>query len=188
MTDPNYFLQEIYDKAIEKLGSSNEISSKLDGVICNYLNDIIEKSESAKGVITVIITSIVYKRLHPETDIRNHQTSIPNGYSGRTFDTKYITPFLREKQFPSMAESGWLTRSLEQKKPYTKNYSGAIRPESLKSAFLNTIDFIQNGNNLDEVLIFLLQGLIIQRNKQLINLAKPIDLPIAKIIQVIANT
>lgn len=41
------------------------------------------------------------------------------GYSGRSFDTKYITPFMKFK-FPKIAmrESGWLTRSLEQLEPY----------------------------------------------------------------------
>lgn len=93
--------------------------------------------------------SIIHKSLHPNQDIRNHQTSIENGYSGRTFDTKYITPFLKSVKFPAMAESGWLTRSLEQKVPYDSYYSGAIKPDSLKTAFLQIIDFIQKGSELN---------------------------------------
>ena len=56
----------------------------------------------------------MYKALNPAQDIRNHQASIEGGYSGRTFDSKYITPFMKLHKFPSMAESGWLTRALEQ--------------------------------------------------------------------------
>lgn len=56
------------------------------------------------------VTLIVYKILHPQQDIRNHQTQIKGGFSGRTIDTKYITPTLKELNLPSMAESGWLTR------------------------------------------------------------------------------
>src|SRR5690606_5614819 len=111
-----------------------------------------KRSESAKAVLTVVITSLTYKIQNPEQDIRNHQTSIENGYSGRTFDTKYITPFLKKVKFPAMTESGWLTRSLEQKVPYDFNFSGAIRPDYLKTAFLNTVDFIQKGNELEKVL------------------------------------
>lgn len=50
------------------------------------------------------------------------------GYSGRSFDTKYVTPFLKLKGFRgAMKESGWLTGSLEQNAYYDFNYPGKIR-------------------------------------------------------------
>ena len=73
---------------------------------------------------TVLVTSAIYKLLTPSQDIRNHQISITDGYSGRSFDTKYVTPTLKKNNLTSMAESGWLTRSLEQPYPYNKNYEG----------------------------------------------------------------
>jgi DNA (cytosine-5)-methyltransferase 1 len=109
------FLDNIYKESMELVGSDDKIKSDLNQDIAKQLSEILSKSESAKAVITVILTSAVYKALHPDQDIRNHQTSIPNGYSGRTFDSKYITPFMKSVNFPAMAESGWLTRSLEQK-------------------------------------------------------------------------
>jgi len=178
----NYFLQQSYEKALRKVGSKDTIQTTLDKNIVYSLDEIVQRSETAKAVMTVVITSCVHKIFHPEQDIRNHQTSIPNGYSGRTFDSKHITPFLKNHKFPAMAESGWLTRSLEQKVPYDFHYSGAIHPEILKNAFLQTIDFIQKGENLEELLSFLFQGLIIQRNSNQISLAKPHNLPISVII------
>lgn len=185
--EPTDFLNKIYAQSMLVVGSDNEIKSDLDSTIANHLNEILGRSESAKAVITVILTSAVYKKLNPDQDIRNHQTSIPNGYSGRTFDSKFITPFLKSVQFPAMAESGWLTRSLEQKVPYDSNYSGAIKPDSLKNAFLQTIDFIQKGKDIDDLLSFLFQGLIIQRNAQQIDLAKPLNLPITTIINLLSK-
>ena len=38
---------------------------------------------------------------------------LENGFSGRSFDKKIVTPTLRKLKLPCMAESGWLTRSLE---------------------------------------------------------------------------
>ena len=137
--EPIEFLKQIYNESMTIVGSDNTIKSDLDPKAANHLSEILGRSESAKAVITVILTSAVYKMLNHEQDIRNHQTSIPNGYSGRTFDSKFITPFLKSVKFPAMAESGWLTRSLEQKVPYDSNYSGAIRPDSLKTAFLETL-------------------------------------------------
>jgi len=179
------FLQQFYEKSLHNIGSKNAVHTSLNKNISNFLDEIVQRSETVKGVVTVVITSCVYKIFHPEQDIRNHQTSIPFGYSGRTFDSKYITPFLKSVQFPAMAESGWLTRSLEQKVPYDFQYSGAIRPGKLKNAFLQVIDFIQKGEKVEEVLSFLFQRLIIQRNSQQINLAKPHNLPISVIMQLL---
>ena len=184
---PAEFLEKKYNEAMDIVGSDDVIKSDLDKEISDHLHEILNSSESSKAVLAVTITSLVYKIEHPEQDIRNHQTSIENGYSGRTFDTKYITPFLKSVNFPAMAESGWLTRSLEQKVPYDSNYSGAIRSESLKKAFLSTIDFIQKGKDLKEVLIFIFQGLIIKRNKQQIALAKPLNLPISTIVDLLSK-
>lgn len=185
--EPKDFLEKIYAESMELVGSDDKIKSDLNASLQSHLNEILKRSESAKGVITVILTIAVYKNIHPNQDIRNHQTSIPNGFSGRTFDSKYITPFLKKVKFPAMAESGWLTRSLEQKVPYDSNYSGAISPLSLKTSFLESIDFIQKGENIDKLLSFLFQGLIIQRNAQQIDLAKPLNLPIATIIHLLTK-
>jgi DNA (cytosine-5)-methyltransferase 1 len=184
---PNKLLEKAFAKALETVGSDDFIKSSLNENTTNNLREILDRSESAKAVLTVVITSLVYKIQNPEQDIRNHQTSIENGYSGRTFDSKFITPFLKSVEFPAMAESGWLTRSLEQKVPYDSNYSGAIRPTSLKTAFLQTIDFIQKGSQLDDVLSFIFQSLIIQRNSQQIDLAKPLNLPIATIVDLLSK-
>jgi len=185
--EPTKFLKKIYDESMKLVGSDDFIKSDLNSSITGHLDVILNKSESAKAVLTVIFTSLVYKSLNPEQNIRNHQTSINGGYSGRTFDTKYITPFLKSVKFPSMAESGWLTRSLEQKVPYDFNFSGAIRPTALKESFLETIDFIQKGEDLNKCLSYLFQGLIIKRNSQQIDLARPLNLPIATIVQLLTN-
>jgi DNA (cytosine-5)-methyltransferase 1 len=185
--EPIEYLEKIYNESMQIVGSDDKIKSDLDKNIALHLSEILSRAESAKAVITVILTSAVYKILNPNQDIRNHQTSVPKGYSGRTFDTKYITPFLKSVKFPAMAESGWLTRSLEQKVPYDSNYSGAIRPDSLKTAFLETIDFIQKGKKVDKLVSFLFQGLIVQRNAQQIDLAKPHNLQIATIIDLLTK-
>jgi len=184
---PTELLNSTFEKSMKFVGSNSTIKSNLDISKSQFLDIILNHSESAKAVLTVIITSLAYKILNPKQDIRSHQSSIKNGYSGRTFDTKYITPFMKISKFPAMATSGWLTRSLEQKVPYNSNYSGAIRPANLKTAFLETIDFIENGKDLEISLSYLMQGLIIKRNSYQIALAKPINLPISKIIALLEN-
>ncbi|QJS97871.1 hypothetical protein B8A41_04390 [Dolosigranulum pigrum] len=74
-----------------------------------------------------------------------------NGYSGRSFDTQYITPFLKRKEFlGAMKESGWLTRSLEQNLPYDLNYPGKIRNKIVKRNFLEILDSVEKKPELAE--------------------------------------
>lgn len=126
---PTDFLTDLYNDAMSVVGSNEQITSDLKLKEKKLLNLVLHNSEQAKAVLTVLITSLVYKALYPKQDIRNHQASINDGYSGRTFDTKHITPFMKSCKFPAMSDSGWLTRALEQKVPYDKNYSGAINPK-----------------------------------------------------------
>ncbi len=110
------------------------------------LHTILENAAQQKGVFGVVLTSIAYKIYRPEQDIRRHQDKMEHGYSGRTFDTKYITPFLR-RHFPSfaMAESAWLTRSLEQPHVYDQHYPGNIRNPALKKAFLDVLESLEQS-------------------------------------------
>jgi len=157
---------------IEVMESAYDIANKqtlksllaaLPDDLVENLNIIAENAEAQKAVLGVTITSLVYKTLVPSQDIRKHQGSMKGGYSGRTFDTKYVTPFLKQK-FPhfAMAESAWLTRSLEQRHPYDLNFPGQIRNASLKTAFLRTLDFVEKNGKLAPTILVALMALMLQ--------------------------
>lgn len=179
------FLKERYDNAMMAASGHEKPAVELPQEISEPLDLVIDYAERSKAVITVVLTSMVYKAIHPGQDIRLHQASIPNGYSGRTFDTTYITPFLKEFRFPAMAESGWLTRSLEHKVPYDNHYTGAIKPQALKQAFLQTIHYIETSDRCPDMFDYLLQSLIIQRDKKTISMARPRNLPIQGIVSLL---
>ncbi|MGB5769798.1 MAG: DNA cytosine methyltransferase [Crocosphaera sp.] len=96
----------------------NNLHDSIPSEYLDYLKIIAKYSPKQKGVYTVLITLLTHKIIEPKQDIRYHQKNLPNGFSGRTIDTQYITPTLKELGLPAMAESGWLTRSLEQPYPY----------------------------------------------------------------------
>lgn len=175
-------LETAYENAMRISGKTSVETTITEPELLDSLAIVLSKSEQNKGVYTVVLTSVVYKILHPEQDVRKHQASIPGGYSGRNFDTKNITPFLKEKGFPAMAESGWLTRSMEHKVIYDWNYTGAIK-EPLKHAFLYILDTIESGRTEPELLLdYVLQSLIITREKSSFSLSKPVNLSINDII------
>ena len=61
------------------------------------------------------------------------------------------------------------------------NYTGEIK-EPLKTTFLSLLDSVQNGADCTKYLSYIMQGLIIKRNKQEIKLSKPTALSIGTIL------
>ncbi len=173
-------LDDLYKKSI-----SRKIK-KPPKSIRTWLDGIIDESDTRRAVLAVLITLILKKIISPEQDIRNHQAGMDGGFSGRGLDARVVTPFLKEKDFPYMrGGSGWLTRSLEQNKPYDENYPGQIKPASLKEAFLNVIKEIQQ-NNGDAycALMYILSELSKKRDKRTgILLERPTNLYIHQIIE-----
>lgn len=165
--NPKQTLWEIYQK-------SDDVSDiTIDEKINDYLQFILNRISQNKGVYTVLVTLALYKYLNPHQDIRQHKIELPSGFSGRSFDFKYVTPTLKEIGLPAMAESGWLTRSLEQAYPYDMNYRGKITPEALKLAFLHVVDYIQKGKNQShDILRMLLNGGILFKKSNQIRIQK----------------
>ena len=136
--------REVLETAYSAASNVEAVPLVLSAQQREWVEAIAAKAESQKGILAVTTTSLVKKIVTPEQDVRRHQDKMPGGYSGRTFDTNYITPFLHEKmpRF-AMAESGWLTRSLEQNHPYNLDYVGAIRDKIIKNAFLQILNDVE---------------------------------------------
>lgn len=162
--NPKQTLLEIYEN------SDNISNIIIDKNIQIHLDYILDRIAKNKGVYTVLITLSLYKYLHPNQDIRQHKIELPNGFSGRSFDFNYVTPTLKELGLPAMAESGWLTRSLEQAYAYDMHYKGKITPNELKTAFLTVVDYIQKGKSqaYDTLRILLNGGIKFKQDNQIV--------------------
>ncbi len=113
-----------------------------------WVDIIVTKAESQKAVLAATATSLVKKLVTPEQDIRLHKVEMAGGYSGRSFDTQYVTSFLHETM-PRLAMksgSGWLTRSLEQNHPFTLDFPGKIQDKDVKNAFLQILNDLEENN------------------------------------------
>lgn len=178
-------LRSIYDAALSETSTQN-YTTTLASDTKQEIEMLVARSEASKGMMTVLITLFTHKILNPEQDIRYHQAQLPNGFAGRGIDAENVTPFMKSVSFPAMAESGWLTRSLEQPHPYTLDYPGMIKPPTIKKAFLQVIDAVQcQGTSPIEVLKYIFKLLIKQRDDKNIELAKPHRLSISTIIKIL---
>ena len=140
-------IRAILEDAYQLAESKRDLRPGLSGNQIKWIETIMEKAESQKAVIAVLITSLVKKIETPAQDIRYHKKELPKGYSGRGFDTLHVTPFISEKfqRFAMKGGSGWLTRSLEQAHPFTLNFPGKIRNVSVKEAFLQILNDIEEN-------------------------------------------
>jgi DNA (cytosine-5)-methyltransferase 1 len=124
---------------------------------------VVSNAESQKAVLAVIITSLTKKVENPEQDIRQHKVELPNGYSGHSYDTNHITPFLQEffTRY-AMAESGWLTRSLEQVHAFTLDFHGKIRNQDVKLAFLKILNDVETNRADPSVYLVTILALLLE--------------------------
>lgn len=167
--------------------SIEDITSEISSTYQDYIEIIANNAFNQKGVYTVLVTLLVHKLINPKQDIRYHQTQMKGGFSGRTIDAQYITPTLKELGLPAMAESGWLTRSLEQPYPYTLDYNGKISNTKVKEAFLQLVDFSQsNPQNVEAIFKTLFYQIRIIKDKNKIAVAR-LDNPERLDIKTIIN-
>lgn len=83
-----------------------------------------------------------------------------------------------------MAESGWLTRSLEQKVPYDKKYTGSISGKGLKKAFLHIYSETENTDTL-QILTVLFREMVIKRDASVIKMTSPANLTVNETLDLI---
>lgn len=140
-------VRSILENAYQRAESSRDTDFGLSSNQRIWVETILKKAESQKAVVAVLITSLVKKIETPTQDVRSHKTGLPNGYSGRGFDTQHVTPFIAEKfpRFEMKGGSGWLTRSLEQAHPFTLEFPGKIRDRLVKEAFLYILNDIEEN-------------------------------------------
>ena len=89
---PTEILEECYANALEM--AINETSNKISNDIKSSIDIFIEKIDTDKSLVQVIVTSLLKKIISPEQDIRLHMAKFENGYSARVLDTKVTSPFL----------------------------------------------------------------------------------------------
>ena len=175
----NEVLQQVYNNSLYYC----DVFEDLDEDAMQNVRLIVERSESNKAVLAVVVTLLTCKIVEPAQDIRYHYARMVNGFSARGIDTSHVTPFMKSVSFPAMAESGWKTQTLAIDMPYDLNYPGVIKPKEVKNAFLNLIDQVQTQNaNPYDTLLYMFHLLVKQRDSMKVELAKPHSLSIAAIM------
>jgi DNA (cytosine-5)-methyltransferase 1 len=156
-------LEKFYQQAIELI--ENQALSEIQEEIKVSLDIFIQKIETDKSLIQVIITTLLKKIIKPEQDIRLHMAKFPNGYSARVLDTKVTTPFFKIN-FPRYAnkETAFLTKATRAEIiwNFEEGIKLPLRSKSLvePEPFLTLIDKIENQKiDIEQCIIYILSQL-----------------------------
>ncbi len=127
------------------------------------LDTLLQKIESDKSLIQVLVTSLLKKITVIEQDIRLHMKKFDGGYSARVLDTKVTTPFFKN-HFPKYAnkETAFLTKATraEIKWNLDEGRKLPLRSQTLVMPFLQLLDQIQyNKINLTDCLCYILAAM-----------------------------
>ena len=164
MKEPLKVLVEAYERATE-IAEKNTFENFKPTNTRENIDLFLDKIETDKSLVQVIITSILKKIITPEQDIRVHMAKLENGYSARVLDTQVTTPFFK-KYFPKYAnkETAFLTKATRAEIIWTleEGKKMPFRSKILVEPFLNLMDAIQNENlKLDNWLVYIFAKLII---------------------------
>lgn len=156
--NPTEILEECYAKALEM--AINETSNEISNDIKSNVDVFIERIDTDKSLVQVIVTSLLKKILSPEQDIRLHMAKFENGYSARVLDTKVTSPFFK-RYFPTYAnkETAFLTKATRAEIVwnFAEGKKLPFRSRQLIEPFLILMDKIQNSSfDLKDCLTYIL--------------------------------
>lgn len=156
--NPTEILEQCYARALEM--AINQTEHEISNNIKSGVDVFIEKIETDKSLVQVIVTSLLKKIILPEQDIRLHMAKFEGGYSARVLDTKVTSPFFK-KYFPKYAnkETAFLTKATRAEIVWnlTEGRKLPFRSKKLIEPFLTLMDKIQNSSfNLKDCLTYIL--------------------------------
>lgn len=176
----NEVLNKVFEKA-EKIIEEKTINN-IPNAITSKVDFMISKIGSNKSLVSALVTSFVKKIIDKKQDIRLHRTDFDGGYSARSLDTNFTSPFFK-RHFPKYAnkESAFLTLATRGKIKWTKKegVNLRIRNEELKETFLNILDDVEKGKQtVDDYLMAFFVALIklSKKDEQIFDIAKNQDI------------
>jgi DNA (cytosine-5)-methyltransferase 1 len=160
MLNYNEILESAFGQATTQ---SESMTEPLPDDIAANIDHLVAGIDKNKSLVSAFVTSLVKKIHNPEQDIRLPREDFAGGYSGRSLDTRFVTPFFK-RHFPRYAnkESAFLTLATRERRRWTKAEEAdlKIRGVVLRRAFVDLHDWIQtNPAELESGLVYLLARL-----------------------------
>lgn len=148
---------------------------------------IIGNLDQNKYLYSILMTGLVEKMVNSSQDIRYAQSGMESGYSNRSTDQTYITPFLKTHNLTACAASGAESgRNFERPSPYKLDYVGKPQGRGNREAFLGIFHAVQEEGIDALPIIVLMMALDLQRkNIEEFDYPQPRGLTIQEIVDAV---
>lgn len=141
MPDPSEILDIAFNEASEsQIDPTSEITKQIEFVCRNPQN---------RAGARFLMACLLAKVHKPEVDIRKPYTAIKGAdvYSGRTYDERYIRPFIIKHDLPCNPTTAFLTPALRNRDiVLTLGVNLEGRPPQLYKTVLHLLDAVEKGN------------------------------------------
>ena len=157
----------------------------LHQTVAQGIETLVGNLRQSKYLFSMLITGLIEKLVHPEQDIRYTQAA--GGYSNRSTDQVYITPFLKLHGFTSCAASGAESgRNFERPYPHTLDYTGKARGKGSKEAYLGIVHAVQaEGIDPFPCIVLLMTTDMLHKQGTNYNYPQPSGLTIQEVIDAV---
>ena len=134
---------------------------RVEYVACNLKN---------RAGVRLLMACLLAKIHRPQVDVRKPYTSIERSdtFSGRTYDERYLTPFINEHHLPCNSTTAFLTPALRNRNVMLARDLNLVgKPPQLYQFVLQLLDDVSNNRiTPDNLLAETIRFLIIDRNKK----------------------
>jgi DNA (cytosine-5)-methyltransferase 1 len=166
-----------------------ENSNIVPPVISFAIETIINNTSENKYLFSILLTCCIKKLLSPSQDIRIGQDNMSGGYSNRSFDQRFVTPFLKRYGYTHCEASGLESgRNFERPHPWDLKYAANPRGRGNRESFLGILNYIEDEDGETETVAKYLLWYDLSKHTTF-NKAKvpPLEKQISKIIRVLTR-
>ncbi len=174
MLDPSYILSELFSIAISKDYSQMQANP----TILKKIEYVCECISNRAGV-RLLMACLLAKLHRPSINPTKPYTEIGSDdcFSGRTYDEKYISNFIADKDLPCNPTTAFLTPALRNiDRPLSIDLEIIGRPRRVYTDTISLLHCVQDGEiDARELLIEVIHRLIVIRNSKKKSLSKKLE-------------
>ena len=164
-SSPADILRSTYERVSSDINRSivtiSDIAERIEAV---------SRSTSNRACVRVLLACSLAKSAHPEVDIRKPYTEIgdSDAFAGRSYDERYLQPFIIEHQLPCNPTTAFLTPAFRNRNiTLTPDLNMVGRPPLIYKATLQLLTDVYEGRiPAEDLLAETIRRLIIMKDEQ----------------------
>ena len=174
MPDPDHILSELFSCATSRdyspIQAPPEVLKKIE-YVCECVSN--------RAGVRLLMACLLAKVHKPNIDPTKPYTEIGSDdcFSGRTYDEKYISPFIADKDLPCNSTTAFLTPALRNvANPLSTELEIIGRPRQVYIDAISLLHFVEDGKiDAGELLVDVIHRLIVIRNSKKQSLSQKLE-------------